>query len=63
VPHLFHQQTKDLLVGSNKMTTWENAKWQQANVCSECGMVITNRWTNHVIYKECQKELSNKATA
>jgi len=45
------------------MTTWENAKWQQANVCSECGMVITNRWTNHVIYKECQKELSNKATA
>jgi hypothetical protein len=34
VPHLFHQQTKDLLVGSNKMnnvyrvrfTNWNNGK-------------------------------------
>jgi hypothetical protein len=44
------------------MTTWEDAKWQQANICTACGMVITNRWTNHVTYKECEKELAKKAT-
>jgi hypothetical protein len=35
-------------------------QWIKENVCAVCGMVITNRWDNHRIYKECEKELANK---
>jgi hypothetical protein len=37
-----------------------NAQWIKENVCDTCGLVITNRWTNHKIYKECEKELANQ---
>jgi DNA-directed RNA polymerase subunit N (RpoN/RPB10) len=35
-------------------------QWIKENVCATCGMVITNRWDNHRIYKECEKELAKK---
>lgn len=38
-------------------------QWIKENVCATCGMVITNRWSNHKIYNECEKELSKKAGA
>ena len=38
-------------------------QWIKENVCAICGMVITNRWSNHKIYNECEKELSKKAGA
>ena len=33
-------------------------QWIEENVCVVCNMVITNRWNNHIIYKECEKELA-----
>jgi hypothetical protein len=42
------------------MNPWEDPKWIKENVCNACGMVITNRWTNHKMYKECEKELAKK---
>lgn len=38
----------------------EASQWIKENVCATCGMVITNRWDSHRIYKECEKELSKK---
>ena len=46
---------------NNKMNLICNdCKWIKENVCPTCGMCITNRWDNHKIYKECEKELANK---
>lgn len=62
--HAFPIQVNGLGVTERlQMTTWVNAQWQQANVCAACGMVITNRWNNHKIYKECEKELAKKVNA
>ena len=43
------------------MKPWEDQKWMKENLCATCGMYIRNRWNNHRIYKECQKELAKKA--
>jgi hypothetical protein len=37
-----------------------DAQWIKENTCRTCGMVITNRWESHRIYKECEKELAKK---
>jgi hypothetical protein len=44
------------------MKPWENPQWIKENLCATCGMFIWNRWDNHIIYKECEKELAKKAT-
>ena len=35
-------------------------QWIKENVCEVCEMVIANRWTNHRLYNECEKELEKK---
>jgi len=46
-----------------RMKPWENPQWIKENLCATCGMFIWNRWDNHIIYKECEKELAKKVTA
>jgi len=42
------------------MKPWEDPKWIERNVCVDCGMVITNRWTAHKTYGECEKQLNKE---
>ena len=35
-------------------------EWVKANTCPRCEMVITNRWKNHKINGECDKELEKR---
>ena len=42
------------------MNIWETPEWIKENTCSKCGMVITNRWTKHQMYRECEKQLAKK---
>jgi hypothetical protein len=44
--------------GRPQMKPWEDPKWIEKNICVDCGKVITNRWTAHKTYGECEKQLN-----
>ena len=46
--------------GRPQMKPWEDPKWIERNVCVDCGLVITNRWTAHKTYGECEKQLNKE---